>query len=122
MPRHLRAIVAMAAAYVVALHSLFLAVAIPAAGFQSLFGQPICSTSTPAGHVPGVPDEHEHDCLAACMASGCGAGPSLAADGTVGDAIAWRGVARPIEFPAEHNPAVPSGASRAYDSRAPPLC
>jgi len=119
--RKTRAIVALVAAYAVALQATFLVVGGPVAGPTNLgasFGaSSLCLSSRPGGEHP-APSGHEHDCSAACAACCCSApaAPASAAAtayekvpaGLIGAAVVivptWR-----------------FNSGRAHRSRAPPL-
>jgi hypothetical protein len=116
--RKLRAILSLLAAYMVALHPMLLAAAVPEVGGADPFEPPICVTVHPVDHAPATPAGHDHDCLAACVAAGCGAGlPMLDVASAV--PAGW-GHGRAIALVLEDSPAPPSGIARAYCSRAPP--
>jgi hypothetical protein len=68
MRHHARALVALTAAYAVALQAILLAVGGPAAGAAQFAALPICSTLG-AGH--GAPAGHGNDCRGACLAGCC---------------------------------------------------
>jgi hypothetical protein len=68
MRHHAHALVALAAAYSVALQAILLAVGGPATGAAQFAALPICSTLG-AGH--GAPAGHGNNCRVACLASCC---------------------------------------------------
>jgi hypothetical protein len=118
-----RTIVALVAAYAVALQAILIVFAGPVAGTAALADQPICSFvglggagKTPAGG--GGPAGHTHDCLAACTAGCC-----AAAGGLQPTATAALAAPRSAPVAALHRVAPPSAqtATGAHRSRAPPL-
>src|SRR5665213_4334230 len=73
MRRSARTLVALAAAYAVALQALLLAAGVPVAGASEFAAVPICS-SFGAGH--SAPTGHRQDCLGACL-TGCCCGAAI---------------------------------------------
>ena len=118
MRRNLRAILALLAAYTVVLHPMLLAAAVPAVAVADPFEQPICATVDPADHAPAPPASHDHDCLAACVAAGCGAALPLLDVASAVPAGWNRG--RAIALFLDDSSVPPFGMARAYCSRAPP--
>jgi hypothetical protein len=117
-----RTIVALAAAYAVALQAILIVFAGPVAG-TALADQPICSSvglggagKTPAGG--DGPAGRTHDCLAACTAGCC-----AAAGGPQTTATAATAAPRSAPVVAVHRVAPPSAqtVTGAHRSRAPPL-
>src|ERR1700688_730044 len=121
---HARALVALAAAYAVALQAILLAVGAPIAGAGEFTALPICSTlgsvlgsALGAGH--SAPADRGHDCLGACLA-GCCCGAA------VGAALAPSLSSAPAPLPTlaapfETTPVLLCNATGAHRSRAPPL-
>jgi len=117
-----RTVVALAAAYAVALHAILIVFAGALGGATVFADQPTCAWAGGAG--PGkAPDDnapagHGHDCLAACM-TGCCAGP--AAQG-LGAAFIYAPRSAPIIVAVRDTaPAFRLSATGANRSRAPPL-
>ena len=69
--RKARVVVALIAAYAVALQTILLVLAIPVAGPAALAAQPICATNAAQG-TGSVPAGHTRDCLTACLTGCCG--------------------------------------------------
>jgi hypothetical protein len=116
MRRSARTLVALAAAYAVALQALLLAVGVPAAGASEFAAVPVCS-SFGAGH--SAPAGHAQDCLGACL-TGCCCGAAVFP--APGPAMAYAPVAllRIAAAPATAPP-LRRSVTRANRSRAPPL-
>ena len=111
-----RAVVALAAAYAVALQAILLAVGNPVAGAAEFAAVPICS-SLGAGH--SKPGGHSQDCLGACLTGCCSGNPFCPAPGP---ALAYPPA--PLQAIAVMPEAVSLShvnATRAHRSRAPPL-
>jgi hypothetical protein len=116
--RHVRATVALIAAYAVALQTILLVFAGTVPGATSLAATPICSSLGTAG-TGSVPPGHSQDCLIACL-TGCCCG--AAAMPVPGATVAYapeppQTVIAAIEATATLRP----GATVAHRSRAPPL-
>jgi hypothetical protein len=113
-------IVALLAAYAVALQALLLAAAAPVAGAMEITGDPaalpICS-GVGAGH--SMPVNHDHGCLGACLAGCCGSAPAAP------HSVAVVLVAPSAEYavtPVLQSVTVPPfRAAGAHRSRAPPI-
>jgi hypothetical protein len=116
MRHHARALVALAAAYAVALQAILLAIGGPAAGAAQFVAPPICSTLG-AGH--DAPAGHGNDCCWACL-GGCWCGASVLPDH---DAPIARAPAPQQAIVASIEPPLLllHGATGAHRSRAPPL-
>jgi len=105
--------VALAAAYAVALQALLPAIGGPVAGTTDFAALPICSS---LGAGQGTPVGHGHDCLSVCLA-GCG----TAAAPTPAPGIAYLPAPGPslaVTFEAVRT--LPFSATGANRSRAPP--
>ena len=122
-PRAGRTIVALVAAYAVALQALLIVFAGPVAGTAALADQPICASlglggagKTPSGG--DGPAGHTHDCLAACAAGHCAGAGELQTTAT-----AALVAPRSAPVAALHPFAPPSAqtVTGAHRSRAPPL-
>jgi len=116
--RHVRATVALIAAYAVALQTILLVLAGALPGATQFAATPICSAVGTAGTGP-VPPGHSQDCLAACL-TGCACG--AAAVPVPGTTIAYapepaQTVTAAIEAAVTMRP----GITAAHRSRAPPL-
>ena len=116
----IRAFVAIAAAYTVALQALFFAIGGPFGGDAQFAGSPICSShlSFGAGHsTPAAPAGQEGCCLGACLGCCCatplcpGAGPAL---------IYAPATLQAVAPSRQRVPAVLAGIAAAHRSRAPP--
>jgi hypothetical protein len=118
--RILRTIAALSAAYAVVLQSILLAAALPPAGAPESLDRAICSILHSAdGELP-APIGSSHDCVAACLAAGCGsAGDASARAASVAE---YTGAIAPD---AAFAAGAPFGSYAftpgAYHSRAPPL-
>ncbi len=119
-PHYARAVVALLAAYAVALQTLLLAVGAPVAGVSELTGVfdtlPICSI---LGGGRSPPADHEHDCVGACLAGCCGSA-SLASHSVAAVIV----VPPPVPFATAAFgaiPILPFRVADAHRSRAPPL-
>jgi len=108
-----RPVLALVAAYAVALQAILLAAGSPVAGA----GAAICSPLHTGGP-PTAPAQHGPDCLAACLACCCGAA-ALPPPGTAVIDLAGPAPAVPAAF--EAVPALRLAATGAHRSRAPPL-
>ena len=117
----MRAFVAVAAAYTVALQALFFAIGGPFGGGVQFAGSPICAShsSFRVGHsTPAAPAGRDGCCLGACLGCCCatplcpGAGPTLTYAPAPLQAVAP---------PRQRVPAVLAGIAAAHRSRAPPL-
>ncbi len=116
MRNYARALVALAAAYAVALQMLLLAIGGPAAGATEFAALPICA-SLGAGH--SAPADHGRDCLGTCLACCCGGAPVAPAP-----AMGVRYVPVPGQFVAGIAEAIapsPFSVTAANRSRAPPV-
>jgi hypothetical protein len=116
--RHVRATVALAAAYAVALQTILVVFGGTMPGATSFAATPICSSVGTAG-TGSVPPGHSQDCLIACL-TGCCCG--AAAIPVPGATVAYapepaRIVTATIETAATMRP----GVTAAHRSRAPPL-
>jgi hypothetical protein len=110
--------VALAAAYAVVLQSTLLAIGGPLFGSPAFASVSLCASHKGASHDP-VPAGRATDCLAACLASYCGA----AVTPTLPAMNAYRSIPTPSAGVKMAAAAVlPVGTIRAHRSRAPPLC
>ena len=116
MRRSARTLVALAAAYAVALQALLLAVGVPVAGASEFATVPICS-SFGAGH--SAPAGHRQDCLGACL-TGCCCGAAVFPAPGLAMAYAPVPLLRIAAAP-ERVPPLRFSVTRANRSRAPPL-
>jgi len=114
MRRSARTLVALAAAYAVALQALLLAVGVPAVGASEFAAVPICS-SFGAGH--SAPAGHTQDCLGACLSGCCCGAAVFPAPGLVTAPVPLLRIAA---APATAPP-LRLSVTRANRSRAPPL-
>lgn len=113
----MRAIVALVAAYAVALQAMALAVGGPIGGVAGFAAHPICAPANTSGS-PAAPAGHRDDCLAGCLACCCGAAAPAPVAPFVPTPMPARKVAAAIEVaPATLHLRV----SRAHRSRAPPF-
>jgi len=119
MRHHVRAGVALAAAYAVALQAILLAIGAPGGVAGELAALPICSTlGSTQGGGHSAPGGQTHDCLGACLGCGCGtpvcptAGPALGYAPAPLHIIAAAVTARPL---------LQLRATGAHRSRAPPF-
>jgi hypothetical protein len=114
---HARMIVALAAAYALALQAVFLAIGSPFGGTTAFSGVPICSSlgadrSTPAGQ--------GQDCLGICLAGCCcGAAAAPAPGATVLTYVSDASQKLPAALDAD--PILLRNAFGAHRSRAPPF-
>ena len=116
--RHVRATVALIAAYAVALQTILLVFAGAVPGVTSFAATPICSSVGTAG-TGSVPPGHSQDCLTACL-TGCCCG--AAAVPVPGATVAYAPEPAWIVIAAFEPAATPRpGITAAYRSRAPPL-
>jgi hypothetical protein len=117
--RKTRAIVALAAAYAVAVQAILLAVGVPIGGTTDFAASSLCSAAQ-AGVPHPAPGGKDHDCPAACAACCCGA-PVVAPSAAAAVVSYAQVVAGSIaDVPA--NTATPRfSLDRAHRSRAPPL-
>jgi hypothetical protein len=117
MWHHARGIVALAAAYAVAMQAILLAVGGPVAGSARFAALPICSTLG-AGH--SAPRDHNHDCLGACLnGCYCGGGPACPA---AGSALSYApALLQSIGAALERRQPLFFRTANAHRSRAPPL-
>jgi hypothetical protein len=118
-PHYARAVVALLAAYAVALQTLLLAVGVPVAGVSEFAGVfdtlPICSNAA-GGH--SLPADHDHDCPGACLSGCCGSAP-LAPSSTAFIVVP---PTEPFATAAFGSiPILPLRVAGAHRSRAPPL-
>jgi hypothetical protein len=115
--RHVRATVALIAAYAVALQIILLvfAGAVPA-GAASLAAMPICSGAGSTG--PASPG-HSQDCLTACLTGCCCGAAAIPLPGATVAHVPEP--ARIVVAAVEAAPATRSGVTAAHRSRAPPL-
>jgi hypothetical protein len=118
---HARMVVALLAAYAVALQSILLVVTVPVTGAKTqLSGEsaalPLCSRGG-SGH--SVPVNRAHDCLGACVAGCCGSSP--AAPHSVAIALDLPPAGQAVSLAFERIPVLPFGAAGAHRCRAPPL-
>ena len=116
--RHVRATVALIAAYAVALQTVLLVFAGAAPGATLLAATPICSSVGTAG-TGSAPSGHGRDCLAACLTGCCCGAAAVPVPGT---AIGYapesaQTVTAAIEAATAMRPAI----TAAHRSRAPPL-
>jgi hypothetical protein len=116
--RHVRATVALIAAYAVALQTILLVFAGAAAGATLFAATPICSGFGAAG-TGSAPPGHGQDCLTACL-TGCCCGTTAVP--LPGATVAYvpesaQAVGAAIEATAPSRP----GMTAAHRSRAPPL-
>jgi len=107
--------VALAAAYALALQAVLLAIGGPIAGATEFAALPICS-SLGAGH--SAPADGGHDCLGACLA-GCSCGSAAAPAPAPGVAY-WPAPGQSIAAAFAAIRILPFGAAGANRSRAPP--
>jgi hypothetical protein len=118
MRRHIRAAVALFAAYAVALQMILLALIGPMGGATQFAAQPICSSFGTAG-TGSVPTGHSQDCLAACL-TGCCCG--VTAVPVPGATVAYAPEpAQTVTAVIEATAAMRPGMTAAHRSRAPPL-
>ncbi len=122
MRRHgtgvVRAFVAVAAAYAVALQALLLAIGGPFGGGAQFAALPICSSHSSFGAGHSAPAGHGGCCVDACLGC-CGEAPLCPAPGA---ALTY--APAPLQTVAaahESAPAVLAGVAAAHRSRAPPL-
>ena len=116
--RHVRAAVALIAAYAVALQTILLVFAGTVPGATSFAATPICSSFGTAG-TGSVPPGHSQDCLTACLTGCCCGATALPVPGAT---VAYapqpaQAVAAAIEAAATTRP----GVTAAHRSRAPPV-
>jgi hypothetical protein len=116
--RHVRATVALIAAYAVALQTILLVFAGTVPGATSFAATPICSSVGTAG-TGSVPPGHGQDCLTACLTGCCCGATAVPVPGAT---VAYapeptRIVIAAIEAAAVTRP----GVTAAHRSRAPPL-
>jgi hypothetical protein len=115
---HVRATVALIAAYAVALQSVLLVFAGTVPAGATSFATPICSGAGAAHPASPASPGHSQDCLAACLTGCCCGAAALPAPGaTVAD------VPQPVEVVAaaiETAPTLRPGMTAANRSRAPP--
>jgi hypothetical protein len=118
MRRYGRALLALIAAYAVALQAVLLAVGGPAFGATQFAAVPICSPfgSTVPGHAP---PRHGHDCLLATCVAGC-CWASHAAPSPDLAVIHAPDLARASAAAADAAPILRLSLTRAHRSRAPP--
>lgn len=110
-------IVALAAAYALALQAVFLAFGYPFGGATASISLPICS-SPGADH--SMPAGQAHDCLGACLAGGCCGAAAAPAPGAA--ALTYVSDAgRELRAALEADPILLRNAIGAHRSRAPPL-
>jgi len=115
--RTARTILALVAAYAVALEAILLAIGGPLAAAGDLASRQICSSVNSNSSGP-MPAGHGYDCLAACIACCCGA------QGPTGPATAITYAPKPagkVTVAVDVAAAPGLGAMRAHRSRAPPL-
>jgi hypothetical protein len=118
MRHRARAVVALAAAYAVALQAILLAIGGPAAGAGQLAAVPICS-SLGAGHSAPAGHGQARDCLGACLAACCCGTPVLPGSGA---AMSYAPAPQQTVAAAiEATPLSVPGTTRAHRSRAPPF-
>jgi hypothetical protein len=119
--RKMRAIVALVAAYAVALQGAFLAIGGPIAGPTNLgasfAASSLCLSSRLGGEHPG-PGGPEHDCSAACAACCCSAPAATAPAAVTAYEMVPAGL---IGATIVIAPTWRFDAGRAHRSRAPPL-
>ena len=116
--RHVRATVALIAAYAVALQTVLLVFAGAAPGATLLAGTPICSSVGTAG-TGSAPPGHSQDCLAACLTGCCCGAAAVPVPGTT---VAYAPEPARIVIAAIEATAVTwLGVTAAHRSRAPPL-
>ena len=115
--RSARALVALLAAYAVALQTMVLVAGGPAAGMLALSALPICSPLD-AGRSDPAPVGHSHDCLAACLA-GCSGNPHPLPPAVA--AVYGPQPVRMIAVPVDATVPLRFGATGAHRSRAPPV-
>jgi hypothetical protein len=116
--RHIRAAVALIAAYAVALQMILLALAGPMGGTTQFAAQPICSAIGTAG-TGSVPPGHSQDCLAACLTGCCGGATAVPVPGAT---IAYAPEpAQTVSAAIEAATTMGPGITAAHRSRAPPL-
>jgi hypothetical protein len=116
--RHIRATVALVAAYAVALQTILLVFAGAAPGATSFAATPICSSVGTAG-TGSVPPGHSQDCLTACLTGCCCGAAAVPVPGTT---VAYvPGSARAATAAIEVSATIRPGATAAHRSRAPPL-
>jgi len=116
--RHVRAAIALIAAYAVALQTILLALVLPVAGTAAFAAQPVCAASGTAG-TGSVPAGHARDCLAACLTGCCGGASAVPPPAAAMIALAPQAAPAPaskLKRVATLRPPV-TGAHR---SRAPP--
>jgi hypothetical protein len=116
--RYARALVALLAAYAVALQIIVLAAGSPAAGVAGLSSLPICSPLG-AGNSDPAPAGHGHDCLAACLV-GCSGNPHLLPPPAAA-VIYGPQPARMIAASVDATVPLRFGPTGAHRSRAPPV-
>lgn len=110
-----RAIVALAAAYALALQAVLLAFGDPVAGAMRVAALPICA-SLGAGH--SAPAGHGNDCLVACLAGCCCGAPVMPVPGAAASYAPQQG--ETLAAVLATTPILPFGATAAHRSRAPP--
>jgi hypothetical protein len=116
--RHVRATVALIAAYAVALQTILLVFAGTVPSATSFAATPICSSVGTAG-TGSVPPGHSQDCLTACL-TGCSCG--AAAIPVPRATVAYAPEPAPSVIAAIEAAATPPpGVTAAHRSRAPPL-
>ncbi len=114
-----RAVVALVAAYAVALQAILLVLGGPIAGAGDFAAQPICSAFGAAG-TGSAPVGHEHDCLAACLIGCCCGATAAPAPGAI--LVYALKPARTVGAAGEAaTPTLRLSATGAHRSRAPPL-
>jgi len=114
--RHVRATVALVAAYAVALQTILLVFAGTVPGATSFAATPICSGSGSTG--PASPG-HSQDCLTACLTGCCYGAPAVPVPEA---AVAYAPESAPTVTAAIEAAAAPQpGITAAHRSRAPPL-
>jgi hypothetical protein len=117
MRRHIRAAVALIAAYAVALQMILLALVGPLSTAH-LAAQPICSSFGTAG-TGSVPPGHSQDCLAACLTGCCCGATAVPVPGAT---VAYAPEpAQTVTAAIEAAIAMRPGTAAANRSRAPPL-
>ena len=116
--RHVRATVALIAAYAVALQTILLVFAGAVPGAMSFAATPICSSVGTAG-TGSVPPGHSQDCLTACLTGCCCGATDVPVPGAT--VVYAPKPAQTVTAAIETAAAMRPGMTAAHRSRAPPL-
>lgn len=115
-----RTMVALLAAYAVALQSMLLAVGAPVIAAPEFAGQssslPICSGAGPGS---SIPVDHDHSCIGACLADCCG--NTSVTPHLIAAVLEVPRAGRAVTVALESIPALPFPTAGAHRSRAPPF-